>query len=69
MAEPYYVKISKAAQLSGLSPKTLRRLLDQGYIRGGHSPGGHRLFYWPSVQNYIEREEQEDVDFLRKICI
>lgn len=62
-----YLKIGEAAYRSGLSPKTLRKLLDRGYIRGGHSPGGHRLFQWDSVKNYIEREEQEDIDFLRRL--
>lgn len=41
MAQSEYVNLSEAARLSSLSPRTLRRLEQEGRLRFYRSPGGH----------------------------
>lgn len=51
--EQKFVSISKASEICGLHPITLRKMVDEGILNCFITPSGHRRFDKECLQNYI----------------
>ena len=47
------LRIGQAAELLGVSPDTVRRLVDGGEVAGGRSEGGHRMVDGESLAAHL----------------
>ncbi len=51
------LKLSEAAQILGVHPRTLRNWSDRGHIPYLQTPGGHRRFRKNDLQNFVRKIE------------
>ena len=51
------LKLSDAAQILGVHPRTLRSWSDRGHIPYLQTPGGHRRFRKNDLQNFVQKIE------------
>lgn len=65
-AWPRWLPSKKAAQYSGLSEKTLRKLAKQGEIYAACPGGGKLLFDKEDIDAYMLRQKAQIADLLSK---
>ena len=53
-----WLKISDASRYAGLSPKTIKRMLTKGYLRGERTPGGHWRVDRESIDEYFSGDQK-----------
>ena len=49
----------KAAQIAGVEVRTIKKLFDQGQIKGVRMPSGHRRIHIPSLIRFLSGEAGE----------
>ena len=52
------LRLKDAAARYAVSISTLRRMMDEGYISGERTPGGHRRINQESADNYFTRSDR-----------
>ncbi|NVM20968.1 MAG: helix-turn-helix domain-containing protein [Desulfobacterales bacterium] len=65
---PRWLKISAACQYASLSPKTIKRMLIEGQLRGDRTPGGHWRVDRESIDEYFEGDKKA-VAIVRNLCL
>lgn len=55
---PRWLTLAQARAYSGLGRDTLRRLADEGQIRCGRTPGGHRRWDRESIDEYFGQDRE-----------
>jgi len=53
--EQFYFKVSAAAKYTGLSPNTLRKYTDQGFIKAKRLPSGDRTYRKDWLDEFMEK--------------
>lgn len=61
MADDKYISLAEAKSLLGLSENTLRKMFDDGSLRGFVTPGRHRRFLREDVMSAQTRRSDLDV--------
>lgn len=61
-----YLSIRNAAKYSGLSRKTLYKMLEEGDLNGERTPGGHWRIDRESIDDYFDGDKKA-VEIIRSL--
>lgn len=65
--EAKYLRVKDACQIYSISRKTLCRMMDDGYIDGDRTPGGHRRVLKESLDDYFTKGTKKVIAMLAEI--
>lgn len=57
--KPLMLRLKDAAMRYSVSINTLRHMIDEGYIAGDRTPGGHRRVNRESADAYFTRSDRQ----------
>jgi excisionase family DNA binding protein len=64
-----WLRTGEACRYSSLSPKTIKRMLVEGQLRGERTPGGHWRVDRESIDEWFTRGDQKAVAIVRSLDI
>ena len=64
-----WLRIGDASKYASLSPKTIKRMLADGQLRGERTPGGHWRVDRDSIDEWFSRGDQKAVAIVRSLDI
>jgi excisionase family DNA binding protein len=64
---PRWLTISSAAKYAGVCPNTMRKLVDEGEVDAGRTPGGHRRVDRESIDGYFNRDQEAALAIVRDL--
>ena len=66
---PRWLKIGVACKYADLSPKTIKKMLSDGYLRGERTPGGHWRVDRESIDEWFSRGEEKALAIVRDLTL
>ena len=63
---PRYIRMGMAETLMSLNRKTIRSMLEEGYLNGERTPGGHWRIDIESIHHYFDGAQQI-IDIVRSL--
>lgn len=62
-----WLRMGEACRYARVSRKMMRRLIEDGSISCGHTPGGHRRIDRESIDAHFTASAEKDLAFVRSL--